>query len=109
MKNLNGFKELQIEDSRTIADGVQSATLMNVTGASGSPYSSGESAGDNSHIRFYRFPNGNTSVMTLHPDGTSVVRNYNPDGTLINASTTPPIPGAGTPCFGVIRGPGSGC
>ena len=43
MKNLNGFRELQIEDTRNVADGAQHATLMNVTGASGSPYSSGES------------------------------------------------------------------
>ena len=42
MNNLNGFRELQIEDTRNVADGVQHATLMNVTGASGSPYSSGE-------------------------------------------------------------------
>ena len=36
MKNLQGFKELQIEDTRNVADGVQNATLLNVTGASGS-------------------------------------------------------------------------
>ena len=42
MKKLNGFKELQIEDSRKIGDDAQHATLMNITGASGAPYSSGE-------------------------------------------------------------------
>lgn len=32
---MKGFRELQIEDARDINDGVQHATLLNVTGASG--------------------------------------------------------------------------
>lgn len=33
---MKGFKALQIEDIRNISDGLQHATLLNITGASGS-------------------------------------------------------------------------
>ena len=43
---MNKFKELQLEQTRAIGDGVQSATLMNVTGASGSLASGNSVAGN---------------------------------------------------------------
>ena len=68
MKNLQGFRELQIEDTRHVADGVQCATLMNVTGASGSPYSSGESSSSGS--QWSGIPN---SAANNHPSSGNVI------------------------------------
>ena len=81
MKNLNGFRELQIEDTRNLADGVQRATLMNITGATGT--SSGNGA---TTTNFLPHPSPNIS-HTNHwrENGTQtavqiVMRPTDPDG-----------------------------
>ena len=71
---MKGFKELQIEDTRNVNDGIQHATLMNVAGASGSrsriPQTCTPSSTGPCHAPYERVYNGSWFQGFWNSDGT---------------------------------------